>query len=495
MKTFLNFHIVVLIFVSGIHSALISQNITPLGISYYGAVRSYHLNPSLNAYSFYKWHINVAGTWVNINNNYINHRLPFSAYKLPNNFPSAYKSEYGNLKWDRRWLVERLNGNSKQLSVAADVYGPSASIKINSWRIGFITSAYANARGANLPENFAHAIFKEFDSIQGAFNLFTPFNKGGENTISEFALVGNARISAGFNISKAIKLDFDRQLLLGITIKRNWGLPGFYLYNSGMTLKTISPDSVVFMPTNIQMVTYGNEIGKGMGYDIGATYLFNKKHTKRHGDYHKNQTQYFAKIGFSIMDIGKITYKEAEFTQLNTTTPIGINSNTFYINNANYEASADSFLNTIGTVKKYTGAYQVGLPTRIVVSGDFQLKKNLFISGVITQSLRKKLSKNASYQSALMVAPRIEYRYFEVSLPAYLTYDYRAFRMGIAFRVGPLYFGSNSIYSFINTKNVRDADVFIGIAFGNNPNFNLKNIFKRKKSTTAKKRMGCFNSF
>ena len=76
-----------------------------------------------------------------------------------------------------------------------------------------------------------------------------------------------------------------------------------------------------------------------------------------------------------------------------------------------------------------------------------------------------------------MVAPRIEYRYFEVSLPAYLTYDYRAFRMGIAFRVGPLYFGSNSIYSFINTKNVRDADVFIGIAFGNNPNFNLKNNF------------------
>ena len=495
MKPKLYFYISIIFLYLGIQFKLNAQHITPIGVSNYGAVHSYHINPSLNAYSKYKWHVNLAGVWVNINNNYVTHRLPFSAYKMPNNVPNNYQDEKGNLKWNRAWLTENLNGNAKHLSVASNIYGPSASVQIKTWRIGFISSGNFNARVVGLPENLAHALFKEFDSTKGAFSEFKTFQQGGDNTIEKFTIAANSRISTGLNLSKAIALDFKRQLLLGITIKREWGMPGFYLNNSGMTLKTINPDSLVFMPTNIQMVSYGNTIGKGMGYDIGATYIFNKKPQKQNIFYHKNQTNYFAKIGFSIMDIGKITYQNAQFTNLTTTSEIGINSNTFFVNNNNYLATADSFLNTFGTVKRYIGTYQVGLPTRLVLSSDFQLKKNVFLSGIITQSLRKRNSQHSRYQSTLMIAPRWETRYFEFSLPAYLAYDYRAFRLGASFRIGPLYFGSNSIYSFINTKAVRDADIFIGIAFGNNPNFNFKQIFKRKKASAAKGKLGCFNSF
>lgn len=484
-----------LIFAFWFQNVAIAQHISPIGISNYGAVHSYYINPSLNAYSKYKWHINLAGAWLNVNNNYVTHHLPFSAYKLPNNAPKKYQDENGNLKWNRLWLTEKLNGNNKHLAVTSDIYGPSASVQIKTWRIGFISSANFNARVFRLPENLAHAIFKEFDSTKGAFSEFKTFDQGGDNTIKKFNITANSRISAGINLSKAIALDFNRQLLLGITIKRHWGMPGFYLNNEGMTLKTINPDSVVFMPTSIQMVSYGNSVGKGMGYDIGATYIFNKKPQKRNQYYHKNQTNYFAKMGFALLDIGKITYQNAQFTSLSTNSEIGINSNTFYINNNNYLASTDSFLNKFGTLRKYNGVYSVGLPTRLVLSSDFQLRKNVYLSGIITQSLRKRSSHHSRYQSTLMIAPRWEYRYFEFSLPAYLAYDYRAFRVGASFRLGPLYVGSNSIYSFINTKAIRDADIFVGIAFGNNPNFNLKSIFKRKKANAAKGKLGCFKSF
>ncbi len=473
----------------------ISQHISTLGMSNYGVVHSYYINPSLNAYSKYKWQINLGGGWLNFNNNYITHKLPFSAYKLPNNVPKAYQDENGNLKWNRAWLTEKMNGSNKHLALTTDIYGPSASVQIKTWRVGFISSANFNARVYRLPENLAHAIFKEFDSTKGAFSEFKTFEQGGDNTIKKFNITANSRISAGLNLSKAIALNFNRQLLLGATIKRHWGMPGVYLNNQGLTLKTINPDSVVFMPMAIQMVSFGNTVGKGMGYDIGATYIFNKKPQKRNIYYHKNITNYYAKIGFAILDIGKITYQNAQFTTLTTNREIGINSNTFYINNNNYLATADSFLNAFGTIQKYTANYTVGLPTRLTISSDFQLRKNIFLATILTQSLRKRSSQHARYQSTLMISPRWEYRYFEFSLPALLAYDYRSFRLGASFRFGPLYIGSNSIYSFINTKAIKDADIFVGIAFGNNPNFNLKTIFKRKKAAAAKGKLGCFKSF
>ncbi len=485
----------------GLQSTMgMAQNITTMGVGNYGAVHALHLNPSLSGYSAYKWQINLAGLWVNVNNNYLTLKLPYSAYRtINNNIPVAYQTESGNARFDRLWLTERLNGRNKQVSVASDVYGPSASVQIKTWRFGLVTSAHAGARVANIPENFAHALNKDLDSSQGAFSLFRTLAQGGANTINEFAVVGTSRIAAGINVAKVIQLDWKRQLILGATLKKNWGMPGFYLHNSGLKLTTINADSVVFQPAKMQLVTYGDQVGKGMGLDIGATYLFNKKDTKRNGAYRKNQTLYLGKFGFSIMDIGKITYQNATYNEVVVTQPVGINVNSSFRNtiagSTNYQAMADSFFKRFGTYQSYKGTYAVGLPTRLVLTADFQIKKHLFVAGVLTQSLRRKLSNNARYQSALMVAPRLEYRFFEFSMPVLLQYDYRALRVGSAVRLGPLYFGTNSLMSFAYTKSVRDADFFIGVAFGNLPDFSFWKEWKKKKAARFNNNQGCFNTF
>ncbi len=491
---------ILLLFHFAFSFASYGQYITSMGVGNYGAVHSLHLNPSLSGYSAYKWQVNLGGIWANVNNNYLTLKLPYSAYKLiNNNIPFAYQTEGGNALFNRSWLHERLNGSNKHVSVAADIYGPSASVQLKSWRIGFVSSAHAGVRMSRLPENLAHATFKEFDSLQGAFSQFRTLDQGGQNTINEFSVVGHSRIAAGINLSKVIQLEWKRQLILGVTVKKNWGLPGFYMHNSGLVLKTINPDSVVFQPAQMMLVTYGDKVGKGTGIDLGAAYIFNKKDTKRHGSYSKHQTKYYGKFGFSIMDIGKITYQDATFNEVTINSPMGINVDSAFrgkaTGNENYQALADSFLNRFGTQRTYKGNYVVGLPTRLVLSADFQITKHLFMGGVITQSLRKKLSQNARYQSAIMVAPRWEYRFFEYSMPVLLEYDYRALRIGSTFRIGPLYFGTNSLASFLYTKSVRDADIFIGVAFGNLPDFSFMKAWKKRKGRGSSNRQGCFNTF
>lgn len=476
--------------------SLRGQNITPMAVSNYGRVHSVYLNPSLSAYSAYNWQVNLAGVWGNVNNNYLTLRLPYSAYRLTGRVPMVYRDENGDPRFDKTWLHETINGRPKHASVSSDVYGPSVSFKVKQWSLGFVSSAHGNVRASRLPENLAHAIFKEFDSAQGAFSQF---NATGSNTIDKFSVVGNSRVAAGINIARAIALDWNRNLLLGVTVKRNWGMPGFYLHNSGMQMDMVRSDSMVLQPASIQMVTYGNSVGKGWGVDLGATYVFHKKATKRQGGYSKNQTRYFGKFGFSIMDIGSIRYNAAEFHEVQIQSVSGINVDRgfrdYAAGNTNYQALADTFLNRFADVKNYTGSYKVGLPTRLVLSADFQLKKNFFVSGVITQSLRRKLSPNSRYQSALMVAPRWEYRFFEFSMPVLLQYDYRALRIGSSLRVGPVYIGSNSVASFLYTRGVKDADIFIGIAFSDLSDFSFRKSFRKWKDEKVRSMQGCYNVF
>ncbi len=472
-----------------------SQQISQLGVSNYGMVHSLHLNPSMSAYSKYLWQVNLAGFWVNANNNYLSLRLPYSAYKIPNRIPAIYRTESGNPRFDKNWLHENLNGKPKHASVSSDIYGPSAAFKVKTWTFGIFTQGVAAARVSRLPENLAHAIYREFDSTQGAFSQFKTYDQGGVNLFNAFSANANSHINLGFNVAKSIKIDWGRQILIGVNVKKVWGMPGFYLNSSGMDVRAVSEDSMVFSPSSMQLITYGDETGKGWGTDIGATYVFHKKDFKRNGNYAKTRTQYFCKLGMSIMDIGRIRYKNARFSELEIDRETGIRLDDAFADgissNSDYAAVADSFMQQFGSYREYESDLNVGLPTRLVASADFQIKKHFFVAGIISQSLRKKMSVHSRYQSFLMVSPRLEYRYFEVSLPAMLEYDYRSLRVGASFRFGPLYLGTNSLASFVYTRGFRDADLFAGIAFGNLSEFSFRKQAKARKQKKASSRQNC----
>ncbi len=472
-----------------------AQNISQLSNGNYNPLHSLQLNPSLNSFTSIKWQVNVAGFWVNANNNYLSLRLPYSAYRVPNNIPLHYQTESGNPKFDKSWMHENLNGKSKQLSIASDVYGPGFYIKLkHNWGIGLVTLGNVQLRGHKLSENLAHALFKELDSSQAAFSLFNK-SISANNQIDAITLSANSRAQLVFNLSKKIELDHQRQLSFGISIKKQWGFNGAYYHQSEINTINLNHDSILIKPMNATFISYGDKIGKGWGTDIGATYLFKKKAFKQNGNYKKLHPDYHSKIGFAILDIGKINYQNAEVRTLNTNSDVILqNDNNFRndLDNSDYEKIIDSVFQSIGHYSESNRNINIGLPSRISVSSDFQLGKHYFISTVLVQSLRKKSSIHHRYQSYLMASPRYETRYFEISLPVLLEYNYRGLRIGTSLRFGPLYIGSNNLYSFINTRNIKDVDLFAGINFSDFSG--LKLGLKNKKSKAKKNGpLKCFN--
>lgn len=471
------------------------QNISQLSLGNFNPYHSLQINPSLNAYTPLKWQVNLAGFWVNANNNYLSLKLPYSAYRVPNNIPIHYQTESGNPKFEKSWLHENLNGKSKQLSVASEVYGPGFYIKLKkNWNIGFITQGNVQFRGNKISENLAHALFLEMDSSQGAFNLF---NKSmlASNQLDAFTLSANSRAQIGINLSKKFDISHQRQIAFGMSIKRQLGFNGAYYHQSEINSLNLNNDSLLIKPMNATFITYGDKIGKGWGTDIGVSYLFKKKASKQNGDYKKLHPDYHSKIGFAILDIGKISYQNAEIKTLNIQSDFILQNNNNFrndLNNSDYERIVDSLFQTVGSYTSTVRNINIGLPTRLSISSDFQIGKRYFISTTLVHSLRKKSSMHHRNQSFIMASPRYETRYFEFSLPVLLEYDYRSLRIGTSIRIGPIFLGSNSLISFINTRNIKDVDLFAGINFSDFSGFKLglkSNKNKSKKNVPLK----CFN--
>jgi hypothetical protein len=105
------------------------------------------------------------------------------------------------------------------------------------------------------------------------------------------------------------------------------------------------------------------------------------------------------------------------------------------------------------------------------------------MSAILTQSLRGRMSSHMRYPSNIMFAPRLEYAFFQISTPVFMEYDYRAFRFAGSVRLGPVFFGTNSIKSVINAGTINEIDVFAGISFGN-----LQGSFNRRIARLFKKK-------
>jgi hypothetical protein len=105
----------------------------------------------------------------------------------------------------------------------------------------------------------------------------------------------------------------------------------------------------------------------------------------------------------------------------------------------------------------------------MVWSADYQFKRHWFIQGQWVQSMRGKYGNSMRHASYMMVGPRYESDLFAFTLPVMLEYDYRSLRPAASMRIGPIYFGTNSLISAVRTKNVKDLDYFISINFGDIP--------------------------
>jgi hypothetical protein len=452
-------------------STLGAQHFGPIANGQYAGVHATKINPALTAYSAYNWHVNIVGAWGNVNNNFLSLHLPYSIYRLRNNsMPEQYKDDNGNPIFDTSWLHEHLNGLNKHAAAGAMIYGPSFTVKIKNFHIGLVTEATGLARISGLDESIAHALYKELDTSRGAFDLFKWDSKD-NFSLHRTTISANAWMAVGANVSYAIPLEWKQQALVGITLKKVFGFGGGYLQWGDMIAHRVNNDSITLNRTNIRYSQYGNN-GRGTGLDIGAAWVYHKPEYKQAGGYKDNHSNYFLKLGFSLLDIGRIRYREAYTAQAVNNRVVGWNvadKKAEFENQTPGSDLVDALVNEIPAFRSANETEYIGLPTRMAITADYQFKKHWYINGTWLQSMRGRYSKHARHQSYLMIAPRYEVDFFEFSLPVFMEYDYRSLRAGASLRLGPLYLGTNSLLTMIRAKGMRDADFYIGITLSDIP--------------------------
>jgi hypothetical protein len=421
-----------------------------------------NLNPALGAHSPYNWQLQLLHGRVHADNTFLQMEWPFSPYQEAMRNPETEPT-----RWEEYHLSYRLNGRTEKFAASAGLSGPQLMFKEGKWQFGLIHSAEGAARLKGLYEPLAYAGFREFDSAAGAFDLFSERNGGRRETFPRLAMNAHAWAGAGVHVSRLIPLEWNRSLAVGASWRRIWGFGGGSFNSSGMELADVGRNQFIVFPTQNTLHEYRG-IGRGQALDLGLVYTFHKKPFRQPGGYNTRHPDYLLRAGIALLDLGSIRYNNHIQHQWNNSEPI-------YWTTAGwldrYDAGQINGAEDLGfpNYSRSETPAAIALPTRLSVHADYQLRKNWFLQGQWIQSLRAAYGPHIRHGSWLMLSPRYEKGRFQVSLPAFLEYDYRSFRMGLAFRTGPFYAGTNSLGTWLSPRQRRDAGMYFGILIDNLP--------------------------
>ncbi len=439
--------------------------------SNYAGVNAIYTNPALVTNMNHKRSANIGGLGINIDNNYVALETPFSFWALVNNdVDDQYKDDKGRIKWDKNWIKEDPNVSSIRLNIGTEYRGPSY---VNTYgRI--IWGTASRTRSSLRIDNLSSSVvdwakqFMDSTATPSIMSISSPTLNITGNSYQEVSgifgikLIENSRMRLG----------------LGTSVKGILATGSFNIQNTGATFRTIGVDTLEltggmmkFSYTDnnlfrqvLQGVVAGsmpsllNINGLGVGFDFGFVLELgeNMKTTERKG----NHKDYKLKIAASILDLGKMTYRnQSKGFVIDGTTPIKMALNSAEFLAASAEGTEGVFDYTVnylrskGALKDVTERTQVELPTTIQLQFDYQVFPYFNIAAHLQQAININDIANLHFNSAVVIVPRIEHNWFEFSVPVSVYNNYKQFGLGAYFRAGPVFFGTdNFLYTFSATK-------------------------------------------
>jgi hypothetical protein len=451
-------------------TTLKAQHFGQIGMGRYAGIHAARINPALMANSKYIWHVNLIGGWINSNASGYSMTPPYNGNKLARSrFADEYFRSENKTRLQQGWFKGTWDGKDHYAGISSMLYGPSFMVRIKKFKVGLLTDINSQVRIDGMSANLSRAVFNRMDSARGAFDRFTLDKNGSTDRIAAFTAAQNQWSSIGITGAYIIPMKWKRDLHVGATIKSVKGLGGSYVQSDEIQATRIAQGVYSLDRTRIQMAEYTS--GRGTGLDLGFAYTIRKKEHLQPGDYKFKHPDYMVHLGLSFMDIGSILYRDVNATTFINDAPVQWNTNGAI---AGYQAVPDvknvqAVLAGLPGGKSFTQNLRIGLPTRMVWSADYQFKRHWFIQSQWVQSMRGKYGNSMRHASYMMIGPRYESDLFAFTLPVMLEYDYRSLRPAASMRIGPIYFGTNSLISAVRTKNVKDLDYFIGISFGDIP--------------------------
>jgi len=214
--------------------------------------------------------------------------------------------------------------------------------------------------------------------------------------------------------------------------------------------------------------------GTGFSFDLGYTYVKKKKlrptritncpNIRFLGKVREFQ-EYKWKLGVALMDIGIINY---------TTQSIATKYENAYGPSKNLDQAFYLGVFALDRKLRFDYAYNQGTTftneksfsqytaTRINVQFDYYFRDNIFFGFAASQRLPIPGAIAMQAPNILSLNPRYEKLKYEIGLPISLI-EYQYPVVGLNFRVGPFYMGTNHLPEMIGLRNIRGLDLYMGL--------------------------------
>ena len=427
-----------------------------LKVDKYSGVNSNLLNPAHFLTSPFSWDINLAGAGVHFDNNFVfihdSNLFDYLNHIGGTRFIGEVSPE--QLQDEERLLDFYRKNNSRYFLAQADVMGPSFSVKLkDNFSIGLITRARAMVSGQHIPFEYSYTYLDEI-------------------SYSELVGLPAANIAAlswrevGLNFAVNAET-YNGTIGIGATIKLLNGYEGAYLASTGeLRAIQLNRDSMLFDRPQLEgAYTVSNlngeeqgitNNGNGWAFDLGFTLLV--------GEY---EDGYDLKLGFALLDIGKINFdRNAEKHVISTDTSYIINYGSYGTNFSAGHVISDNSLQAFGdsTASLVANTFDLWLPGAVSLQADYIVSDYVGINATLIQRIPFQRNFGVKRTNLLAVTPRYEHRWYGASLPISL-YNWKYLNVGAAFRLGFLTFGTDNLAGFVTRPKFSGADFYVALKF------------------------------
>ncbi|MCF8400925.1 MAG: DUF5723 family protein [Bacteroidales bacterium] len=448
---------------------LMSQEMLGITSSNYAGSNANIINPSSMIVSKVFMDANLLSGDIFANSNYLyihgNDYHPFSYLKKDPQFP-----EYGD---DNQAFDHYYDKDMKFANTSLRMIGPSGFIVYNDHAFALQTQVRTFVSVDRAPYDIANFAYEGLDyAPQHNINFDD----------EDFSLAAMAWGEIDLSYAHTFYKFAHDQFSFGVTFKYLMGYSAGFLTANNLNYVVYNDSTANILNFDAQAgislpVDYSNNDfpygttfkGSGFGMDLGITYVRTVKgHSNR--KYKRLCAQpysdYYYKIGVSLLDIGGITFKDnAQLHAFDNVSHYWERIDTVHFYDINYLVDdLSSRFYGDPNASLLDNQFRLGLPAAFSLQIDYHLRRNWYVNGFFIYPVN--LAENSLKRpEQAAIIPRFETDAFEIAAPVSL-YRLKDLRMGLSARIYYVTIGTDKLGSILGLGgDFTGMDLYFSVKF------------------------------
>lgn len=429
-----------------------AQSFLPFATSNYAGITGVHLQPASIADSRYKFDMAISSTDASFYNTFYG----IDPYMLSH--PKLLKDL--DFK-DPKYVSRNMNGSDKTgiICETQDILSFMVTLSDKD-AIAFTPSVRSIINIDNMTESLAVLI----DQLDKETNLWDLKLKN-ENLNTQV----NSWVEYGFTYARVLMDNEKHFLKAGVTMNINQGLGSAYLFMKDLNYEVNDTSTVSFYNTftnygtsdNLnQDFTYHFNANPSLSFNLGVVYEYRPNWINYKYDmdgktnlWRRDQDKYLFRIGFTASDLGSVRYRRNPDSKDFIADINNLDLSTTNIDNI---ADLNHFIDSAFTVYDVPDKYTQRLPISLSMQADVRIAEGLYLNFTPFIALNRgnNVVNKVHYISTYNLVPRYDKKWFGVSVPVQYN-SFKQWNIGFGMRIGPLWFGSNDIFSILTSSKNR----------------------------------------